>query len=306
MFSFGSDPEVFIAKDGKIVNATKVLPNKENKICRGSTSVYYDNVLAELQVSPAETASEAIHNFRKAFQLLQNTVSDHEIVIESAHWFVDSELDNEESRVVGCNSEFCAYTLEQRNPPQDVIKTTGFRTAGGHIHLGKNDLFQDSKDILSTIRMLDLFVGIPSVLIDHDTTQKYRRKIYGHAGSHRIPDHGVEYRCLGNFWIKSPQLVELIYDLTCYTISFVEDGQHKKFWNTDASFDEDIDQNTLCFGYDSKQLQNCINNCDKRKAEKFMHIVNCHLPRDLAYRIEDCSQINFDFYHEWGLDCSDS
>ena len=306
MFSFGSDPEVFIAKNGKIVNAIDLLPNKENKISRGFTSIYYDNVLAEMQISPAETASECVHNFRKAFQILQEIIKDHEIKIESAHWFDDEDLLLKDSRVVGCNSEFCAYTLDQINPPQEIIQNTGFRTAGGHIHLGGNDLFDDSKGILNTVRMLDLFVGIPSILLDNDTTQKYRRKIYGHAGSHRIPDHGLEYRCLGNFWLKSPRLVELIFDLTEHTINFIENDGHKLFWATDEEYDDSIDQTTFCFGYDANLLQKCINNCDQRKAEKFMHIVNCHLPKDLAYKIEDFSETNFNFYNEWGLDCLDS
>lgn len=51
MFSFGSDPEVFISSNGKIINAINVLPNKENKISRGYTSIYYDNVLAEMQIT---------------------------------------------------------------------------------------------------------------------------------------------------------------------------------------------------------------------------------------------------------------
>ena len=306
MFSFGSDPEVFISSNGKIINAINVLPNKENKISRGYTSIYYDNVLAEMQITPAYSASEAIHNIRTAFQMLQENIKDHEIKIESAHWLDNQDLLDKESRIVGCNSEFCAYTLEQIQPPEDVIKSTGFRTAGGHIHLGNSDLFQDSKGILNTVRMLDLFVAIPSVLLDQDITQKYRRKIYGHAGSHRIPEHGLEYRCLGNFWLKSPRLVELIYDLTAYTINFVGKEKNKLFWITDEEFDENVDQTTFCFGYDANLLQTCINTCDRRKAEKFMHIVNCHLPKDLAYKIEDFSETNFDFYHEWGIDCLDS
>ena len=306
MFSFGSDPEVFLAKNGKITNAIKLLPDKENKMCQGASCVYHDNVLAELQITPANNASESVQNFRKAFQFLQDTIGDNEIRIESAHWFDDEDLQIEGSRVVGCNSEFCAYTLDQINPPQDIIQNTGFRTAGGHIHLGKNNLFNDSKDILNVTRMLDLFVGIPSILLDHDTMQKYRRKIYGHAGSHRIPEHGLEYRCLGNFWLKSPRLVELIYDLTEHTIRFVENDGHKLFWATNEEFDDSIDQTTFCFGYDANLLQKCINQCDKRKAEKFMHIVNCHVSKELAYKIEDFSEMNFNFYNEWGLDCLDS
>lgn len=306
MFSFGSDPEIFLALDGKIVNAIDFLPPKSHKISRGLSSVYYDNALAELQIEPSHTAGEAIENTRKALLLLQKALPRHEIRVQSAHWFSVADLNNEESRHVGCNSEYCAYTLEQVMPPEDVIKTTSFRTAGGHIHLGDNEIFHDGQGIISTVRMLDLFLGIPSILMDNDNTQRYRRRIYGHAGSHRVPDHGLEYRCLGNFWLRSPKLVEIIYDLVDFTINFVENDDHSQYWSIPNDEEEISDQMTLCFGYDAKLLRSCINSCDKRKAAKFMQIVSRHLPSELLQRINQLSTLNFDLYTEWGIPCLDS
>lgn len=306
MFSFGSDPEIFLAINGKIVNAIGLLPSKQQKISRGLSSVYYDNALAEFQIEPSNTAAEAIENIQKAMLLLQETLPNHEIKVQSAHWFQKSDVDNEESRTVGCNSEYCAYTLEQVMPPHDVIKNTSFRTAGGHIHLGENDIFNDGDDIISTVRMLDLFLGIPSLLLDNDNTQKYRRRIYGHAGSHRLPDHGLEYRCLGNFWLQSPKLVEIVYDLTDFTIKFVENEGHRKYWSPPNDDDDTFDQTNLCFGYDAKLLRSCINSCDKRKALKFMQIVEQHIPVELYQRIQNLSTLNLDIYSEWGIPCLDS
>lgn len=306
MFSFGSDPEIFLALNGKIVNAIGILPPKSQKISRGVSSIYYDNALAEMQVEPSHTAAEAIENIRKAMALLQDTLPRHEIRIQSAHWFQRSDIDNEESRSVGCNSEYCAYTLEQIMPPQDVIKNTSFRTAGGHIHLGDNELFHDGHGIINTVRMLDLFLGIPSLLLDNDNTQRYRRRIYGHAGSHRVPDHGLEYRCIGNFWLRSPRLVEVVYDLTDFAINFVENNGYSQYWSQPNEDDESSDQSKLCFGYDARLLRSCINSCDKRKASKFMQIVSRHIPTELNQRIHKLSTINFDIYSEWGIPCLDS
>lgn len=306
MFSFGSDPEVFLSLDEKIVNAVHVLPPKENRISRGGTSVYHDNALAEMQVEPSHTAGEAVQNFRKAFSLLAESAPRHRIALETSHWFPMHEVDDEISRTAGCNSEYCAYTLEQIFPPQDIIRNTGFRTAGGHIHLGDNDLFHDGPSILHVVRMMDLFVGIPAVFLDQDPLQVFRRKVYGLAGSHRVPDHGLEYRCLGNFWLKSPQLVELVFDLTEFTVNFVENGGHQKFWSAEESFDGEEDQSSLCFGYDAKMLRSAINTCDKSKAEAFMHIVDCHLPKELASRVNFYRNVKHDFYEEWGVPCLDS
>lgn len=306
MFSFGSDPEFFLSLNGKIVNAIGLLPPKEQMISRGFSSVYHDNALAELQIEPGHTAAEAIENIRKSILLLQETLPKHKIKIKSAHWFQASDVDNDESRNVGCNSEYCAYTLEQMMPPQDIIKNTGFRTAGGHIHLGNNDLFYDGHGIIRTVRMLDLFLGVPSLLLDNDNTQRYRRKIYGYAGSHRVPDHGLEYRCIGNFWFRSPRLVEIIYELTELTIKFVENDGQKKYWKDPEDDEETSDQTNLCFGYDAKLLRSCINSCNKQKASKFMHIINQHIPSELSQRIQNLSTLKFDIYKEWGIPCLDS
>ena len=306
MFTFGSDPEVFLSLGGKIANAVHILPGKENMIREGGTAVYHDNALAEMQVEPGSNSATVVANIRKAFVLLSSAAPRHRIEVDSSHWFSMTDLNDEESRTAGCNSEYCAYTLEQVFPPHDVIRNTGFRTAGGHIHLGGHKLLSDASSILHVVRMLDLFVGIPSVFLDKDPHQLFRRKIYGQAGSHRLPDHGLEYRCLGNFWLKSPLLVELVFDLAEFTLDFVDAGGHKNFWLSEESFDGDGDQSELCFGYDARLLRSAINTCDRSKAENFMHIVDCNLPKDLASRINLFKDSRHDFYDEWGISCSDS
>jgi|688.fasta_scaffold19961_11 hypothetical protein len=303
MFSFGSDPELFLSKNGELKSAIGVLPDKEHKIKVRDNSYYYDNVLVELQIKPSTSKYDAVNNFRSAFEDIAEDLEGYELKAESANWFPKKELCHKQSRIAGCNPEYCAYTLQQVMPPQEIIETTGFRTAGGHIHLGNNDIFNDGMQTLNLVRMLDLFLGIPSILLDHDINQVYRRKIYGHAGSHRIPEHGLEYRCLGNFWIKSPKLVELVYDITSFTIDFVENNEHEKFWsiNDSQSEDDDISLAHNCFGYDVKLLQNSINCCKKKEAETFMNIVSCYLPNNLVQQITELQNVDFDFYKEWNI-----
>jgi hypothetical protein len=63
------------------------------------------------------------------------------------------------------------------------------------------------------IRLLDFFVGIPTVLLDNPEQQRQRRKQYGMAGSYRTPDHGFEYRTLSNFWAFKPLYLYLVFGL---------------------------------------------------------------------------------------------
>lgn len=63
------------------------------------------------------------------------------------------------------------------------------------------------------IPLMDLFVGIPSVLIDRDPNASSRRMMYGKAGDFRYQPHGIEYRTLSNFWLKSYTLMHLFTGL---------------------------------------------------------------------------------------------
>lgn len=57
------------------------------------------------------------------------------------------------------------------------------------------------------IPLLDLFCGIPSILLDRSNGALLRRKLYGKAGDYRLTPYGIEYRTLSNFWIKSYTLM---------------------------------------------------------------------------------------------------
>ncbi|MFN3329417.1 MAG: putative amidoligase domain-containing protein, partial [Pyrinomonadaceae bacterium] len=70
---------------------------------------------------------------------------------------------------------------------------------------------------------MDIMLGIPSTILDCSKAAVARRELYGKAGCHRIPDHGVEYRTLSNYWLKSPELVMLIYSLTNDAVKLVQE-----------------------------------------------------------------------------------
>ena len=50
--------------------------------------------------------------------------------------------------------------------------------------------------------------------MDRDPGVAERRKVYGRAGEYRLPPHGLEYRTLGNFWLRAYPLMALVMGLT--------------------------------------------------------------------------------------------
>jgi hypothetical protein len=99
------------------------------------------------------------------------------------------------------------------------------------------------------IPLMDLIVGIPSVLIDRDKNAKERRKLYGRAGDFRYQPHGIEYRTLSNFWIKSYHLMSLILGLTRLSFCIAASTNEK----------EHEEYNKLISLVDFKDVQEAIN-----------------------------------------------
>ena len=62
---------------------------------------------------------------------------------------------------------------------------------------------------LLLIKYLDAYVGVPSVLIDHDTK---RRSLYGKAGAFRLTDYGCEYRTLSSVFLKTKTNLEFVWE----------------------------------------------------------------------------------------------
>lgn len=302
-FTFGSDPEFMIGKNDEIVSAISLLPRKESSLNRSGSKFYYDNVLAEVAIKPASTKQQAVEHTRQALVQLSKLVKPYKFLIRSSAKYPIKQLTHKEARIAGCNPEWNVYTLKCVLPPEEIISNTSFRTAGGHIHIGSEGLNNPVK-AFDVIRMMDLFIGIPSLFLDRDESSKERRKIYGHAGSHRATNYGFEYRTLGNFWFQSPAHVELIYDLVNFALEFVAEGGHKKFWLVNEALLEGHDPSKAykCTGYDAKLLCKTINGCDIQQAEKFLMFIHNYLPYDLSDKIELLSsQEMSDPYETWSL-----
>lgn len=302
-FTFGSDPEFMISRWDELVSAISLLPDKESSLSRNGSRFYYDNVLAEIAVKPAKNKDETLQNIHNALENLSKLVKPSKFIIRASDKYPNKQLSHKEARVAGCNPEWDVYSLRCVLPPEEIISKTNFRTAGGHIHIGAKGL-DDPIKAFDVIRMLDLFLGIPAIFIDTDETSKERRKIYGHAGSHRATDYGFEYRALGNFWFSSPKLVSLVYDIVEFCLQFVEERNHEKFWSVDQKLlqNDDPSEAYNCTGYDVKALCKAINQCDKKQADKFMLFISNYMPSELFVRIEELSGKTLpDPYEAWNL-----
>jgi len=92
-----------------------------------------------------------------------------------------------------------------------------------HIHIGYKD--PNDKTSLELVRRMDIFLGIPSLLMDKDNR---RRAMYGAPGSFRMKPYGVEYRTLSNFWIMNNELIGWAWDSTIRAIDSVNNEEFTK------------------------------------------------------------------------------
>lgn len=318
LFTFGTDAEFFIHKDGKPRSAIGIVPGtKYKRYKRNGHEYFYDNVLAECAVKYGRNKEETINNIQDCLQVFTEIVKPYDLCIEAYKTLPKSELAHKDAIQANCDSEACAYSLKPIKLPKHFYTKNNSRSAGGHLHLGSKIIKKDDFSLLHVVRMLDLFVGLPSIFIDYDPSSIKRKRFYGHAGRYRITSYGAEYRTLGNFWLKSPELVGLIYDLADFTLDFIQEGKHLDFWFIDQDMlnDENFNKANFdpmdahqCYGYDPNCLTSSINKMDRKKGEKFLLLLRKLMPSNLYKRIINNSSkqkqkhfLECEFYEEWNL-----
>ncbi len=207
-----------------------------------------------------------------------------------------------------CQPEYCAYELAKLPKPVEEFEHSTFRSAGGHIHLGVGEdstLRSSDYGTFMVIRCMDLFLGIPSLFMDQDPTSPRRKELYGLAGSHRYKPYGVEYRALGNFWLASPKLVGVVYDVSEFVVDFHERGKHLDFWEVDQESIDNDERVADCIRprlYDPDQLRAAFNTGDKAAAQHFLSIAKQHMPKGLYADVHATfNPVTYNFYQEWSL-----
>ena len=305
-FSFGSDPEFMIVKDGKYKSAIGIIQGDvENRIKIRGHEFYYDNVLAECAIKPSRSKSEAVANFSECLQLYAEMAHPFQLVPQAAQHYDREELQHPDAKKVNCEPEFCPYTMSMAKGPVEEILYGTLRTCGGHIHLGNESLTEGNNGVMA-MYMMDLFLGVPSLWLDKDPTSGIRREMYGAAGRYRVKNYGMEYRSLSNFWLQSPRFVEFIYDMSEFVTDFVVSGKGDDHW----SFDWDVFYNTdnladawKCLTYDPNTLQEAIRTGEKTKAQPHFELAQRLMPKNLkAEMLALCdAKPERSFYSEWKI-----
>jgi hypothetical protein len=263
-FTIGSDVEVFARnKDGKaialcgLIGGTKQKPRQLPDMKKGFM-VQEDNVSLEYNI-PATVLGAAFCTYISEMgNEVGKILGGLDLVVskESSIHFDDDQLQSEQAKVFGCEPDYNAWTKMENRKPKAV--DPNLRTAGGHIHVGT-----DKVDMILGIRAMDLFLGVPSVILDNSPASVARRELYGKAGAMRPKPYGFEYRVLSNFWMFDPELTAWVYQNTHDAMLWARKGHG----------------NDLTIGQ-SGAIQECINTGNVEQAHAILKEYGVSLPSE--------------------------
>ncbi len=266
--TIGADIEVFVKnrKTGEIISAEGLIegskyephffdPNDK------FASTQLDNVLAEFTIAPAKKQSDFIAHLNKSIGYIKSVLPEGlDIAVVASSSLNDKYLQTEQAKMFGCEPDFNAYTMSINSKPYS--EDPNLRSAGGHLHFGYEGIENEFKGSVyryavdeqraNIIRVLDLFIGIPSVKMEPDSK---RKELYGKAGAFRPKRYGVEYRTVSNFYLKNNDLKKWVYNAGRNAFSF-------------------ISQNGYLNNELSNLIQTTINNNDKDTADKLIKDFN--------------------------------
>ena len=223
-FAIGADPEIFVGDSsgnpksiiGKIGGSKwspRPLPIGDG-FC-----VQEDNVALEFNIPASRSKAEFVSNICLATGFLEKEVIDRynlKFLHTSAISFPQEEMYDPAAFEFGCDPDYNAWTKAEN--PRPSATDPLLRSCGGHVHIGCKNL-----DVIQIVKGCDLFLGVPSVLMDKDGGA--RRVLYGKRGAFRKKPYGVEYRTLSNFWVFNPDTISWVYD----GVSRVLDAVSNKF-----------------------------------------------------------------------------
>ncbi len=191
-YYIGADPELFITDGDKVISAVGLLPgSKEEPYISDDMpkgfGLQTDNILAEFNIPPVNDVVSFVSNIEYMKDYIRNYVKNinpnYDILCSASQIVDEDQLQTDQAKEFGCSVDYNVYTKSANPKPNG--EQTNLRSAGMHIHVSyENNNINTSLDI---IRILDVFLGIPSVILDNDSK---RRELYGKAGCFRLKDYG--------------------------------------------------------------------------------------------------------------------
>lgn len=254
-FTIGADPELFFKnKENKLISVIgKLGGTKEEPFPIGEgCAIQEDNVAAEFCIPPCNSAKEFISSIHYSLSDIQIRAEKLNLTLAkliASHSFDKDQLDHPQAQRFGCDPDYNAYS--GRPNPRPRTENKSLRSAGGHVHVGTD------KNPRNLVKTLDLFLGVPSVLLDRD---EERRKLYGKAGCMRFKPYGIEYRTLSNFWIWEERTIDWVYHQVAEAIKYCDEFNKER---TET---------------DQEQIIHSINNNDKETAKSLVNRWSLVLP----------------------------
>lgn len=215
-YTIGSDPELFIinTQTNKVVSSIGLIPGEKGNPYRTDDmpkgfGLEIDNILAEFNIPAVNTKKDWIAAMNYMKNYIRNYVKkvnpNFDILCAASMNVPKNQLNTPEAQLFGCDPDYNAYTQAVNPKPQGERGT--LRSAGCHIHIGYPRF--NAETSIELVKYLDVYLGLPSVVIDPDTK---RRSLYGKAGSFRLQPWGVEYRVLSSAMMKDDETLALVWD----------------------------------------------------------------------------------------------
>ena len=226
VIALGTDPEFFIRdiKNEKFVSVEGLIGGTKDaplQFTEEGHALQEDNVMLEVCVPPAVDAETMYNNIQitinEANKRLAEINENYQIVVLASAEFYKEELMSEQASRVGCDPDRNAW-FDMDNPIPELPETIRF--AGGHIHVSYVNHTEELN--IELVKAMDLFLGVPAVLMDIDDR---RKEIYGTPGRYRTKKYGVEYRTLSNFWTESLENVQWMFNQVEKAIEYVNSGK---------------------------------------------------------------------------------
>ena len=212
----GSDFELFIKHNEKFISALAYIDGTKadpQVVTEQGHAIQADGALFEANVPPVklDRKDEMWDNIQFVISEGQSRLPDsYKIICCPNGEFENSELEDPRAREAGCTPDYCAWRNGEMNI-SPLLEDTNKRCCGFHIHMSYPKA--NPENAMQLIKLLDLNIAVPLVLID---TDRERRKLYGKAGCFRFKDYGkragVEYRSLSNIVISSKQTFEFVWE----------------------------------------------------------------------------------------------
>jgi len=285
-FLLGLDPELVLVEveTGILRSAIPVIDGtKRRPHPLDDGIVIHDNVNIEFGMKPAASEKEWVDRIRHILKQLAAIIPSHlKMAVIASSEFPDSELEHPTAKEFACDPDFDPYVFEVNEIPSSAARNN-LRSCGGHVHVGCDAIAKSFETQAEAAKVLDVFLGIPSLFLDKDPTSERRRRLYGKAGAHRPKPYGVEYRALGNFWVSHPNYARLVFKLVRDALTAWEAGHFAAMkWD---------------------RVRATINNNNLKDAEKAMKgFVIPLMAKDTRELYAECLKLGTpDLYKSWKL-----